>query len=271
MLALVVVGHGAQADDAAVLRRGEMQNFVLAPPGQPPPAATFANRAGADRDIGSYRGRVAVVNFFATWCVPCRQEMTSLDRLQQALGTADLVVIVISEDRGSASVVEPFLAELGITHLNELLFDDGMRGARALRVIGLPTTIVFDRAGSELGRLAGPAEWDSPEAQALLRHFIAQAGSRPQPRGPRHDRIATRSNRRESLVKIVNAVAMVLTIVGALNWGLVGLFQVDLVAAIFGGQGQAGAIVVYLIVGLAGIYGIYLARGILGGSGGTSS
>lgn len=67
-------------------------------------------------------------------------------------------------------------------------------------------------------------------------------------------------------MKIINSLAMVLTIIGALNWGLVGLFQVDLVAAIFGGQDQVVSIVVYIIVGLAGLYGIYLARGIIGGA-----
>ena len=176
LMLIVVVCSPVRADDqVAALLTGWMQNFTPSTPGRPAPTAAFEHVAGGERTVADYAGSIVVLNFFATWCAPCRHEMPSLDRLQAALGGQGVVVVIVSEDRLGFGVVTPFLAEIDVKHLDEVLLDKSMRGVRSLRVLGLPTTIVYGADGAELGRLAGPAEWDSPEAVALLRHFIARA------------------------------------------------------------------------------------------------
>ena len=163
-----------RADDGlAPLLTGWMQNFTPTAPGKPMPDAVFARDDGSAVTLADYAGRMVVLNFFATWCVPCRREMPSLDRLQATLGDRGVVVVTVSEDRAGFEVIAPFFAEIGVRHLNEVLLDKSMRGMRSLHVLGLPTTIVYGADGVERGRLAGPAEWDSPEALALLEYLMA--------------------------------------------------------------------------------------------------
>ena len=163
-----------RADDGlAPLLTGWMQNFTPTAPGKPMPDAVFARDDGSAVTLADYAGRMVVLNFFATWCVPCRREMPSLDRLQATLGDRGVVVVTVSEDRAGFEVIAPFFAEIGVRHLNEVLLDKSMRGMRSLHVLGLPTTIVYGADGVEWGRLAGPAEWDSPEALALLEYLMA--------------------------------------------------------------------------------------------------
>lgn len=154
------------------LLTGWMENFTPTAPGKPMLEASFARTDGSVGTLGDYAGHMVVLNFFATWCVPCRREMPSLDRLQAKLADQGLLVVTVSVDRGGLDVITPFFAELGIGHLDEVLLDASMRGMRSLHVLGLPTTIIYGADGAELGRLAGPAEWDSPEAVALLRYLM---------------------------------------------------------------------------------------------------
>jgi thiol-disulfide isomerase/thioredoxin len=132
--------------------------------------------SGADskvRGLADFRGKVVVVNFWATWCGPCIREMPTLVRLRARLGDEDFAVVALSEDRRGWPVIRPFLDKYDLKGL-AVYHDPGGRAARALDVQGLPTTVVFDRAGRELGRLAGIAEWDAPEAVSLLRYFAAR-------------------------------------------------------------------------------------------------
>jgi thiol-disulfide isomerase/thioredoxin len=123
-----------------------------------------------------YRGKVTLINIWATWCAPCRREMPSLDRLQATLGEDGLTVIALSLDRGDVAKVRAFFEELQIANL-AIYQDPQARAGRALGAPGLPTTIVIDRTGQEVGRLLGPAEWDSEEALALLRDLAAPSGA----------------------------------------------------------------------------------------------
>jgi thiol-disulfide isomerase/thioredoxin len=152
---------------------GEIQHFTLAR--NPRGLADFAFIDGAGRRVTlkDLRGKVVVLNFWATWCAPCIREMPSLDRLAARLKGPGFALVALNEDREGAAKVAPFLARLGLKNLP--LYVDA-RGAvqRALGVGSLPTTILIDGRGQEVGRLVGPAEWDSPEAVALVRFFIAR-------------------------------------------------------------------------------------------------
>jgi thiol-disulfide isomerase/thioredoxin len=167
------------------LLTGWMENLTLSDPTRPAPEIALVDAAGTEHTIEDFLGHVVVLNFFATWCAPCRREMPSLDRLAARLGGDDFAVVGVSQDRKGAEVYQPFLDEVGVTHF-ETFADPGLRTSRTLRVLGLPATIVLDRQGREVGRMVGPAEWDSDEAVALLRYLIES--TRPiKPKDPTAD------------------------------------------------------------------------------------
>ena len=136
----------------------------------------FADAEGKPVTLDRYRGKVLLVNFWATWCAPCIHEMPTLDRLQKALGGADFAVLTVSLDRKGMAAVGPFWQEQGYKHL-PILLDSRWKTARRLGVSGLPATFLLDRKHRILGYLLGPAEWDSPQAKAFLRFYIARPGS----------------------------------------------------------------------------------------------
>ena len=127
---------------------------------KPPPVASFADQSGKTVGLDRFRGKVVVVNFWATWCEPCKQEMPSLLRLQQQLGTDDVTVVAVSGDREGKAAVDPYVAENKLTGLT-FLYDPMLVQARNLDVKGLPTTLVLGRDGRELGRAEGALQWDS--------------------------------------------------------------------------------------------------------------
>lgn len=137
------------------------------------PDIAFTDGEGRPLVLEDFRGRVVLVNFWATWCAPCRYEMPSLDRLQGLRGGRDFAVLALSMDRQGMAVVQPFFESLELRRL-ETYLDPGGMAARGFGVTGLPTTILIDAEGREAGRLAGPAEWDAPEAVALIDDLIAR-------------------------------------------------------------------------------------------------
>ncbi len=153
--------------------RGAVQHFTYTEPPRPVPDTRFLDAAGQALDLSAFRGRVLLLNFWATWCAPCIREMPALDRLQAALDGPDFTVVLVSMDREGAKVAVPFLDKLGIRHLGTHLDPKGGL-ARAFGIIGLPTSILIDRAGREVGRIEGSAEWDAAEAHALIRHAVAE-------------------------------------------------------------------------------------------------
>ena len=136
----------------------------------------FADAAGKPVTLDRYRGKVLLVNFWATWCAPCIHEMPTLDRLQAALGGPEFAVLTVSLDRKGMAAVAPFWEEQGYEHL-PILLDSRWKTARRLGVSGLPATFLLDRKHRIVGYLLGPAEWDSPQARAFLRFFVARPGS----------------------------------------------------------------------------------------------
>jgi thiol-disulfide isomerase/thioredoxin len=152
---------------------GTVAHFSLSNPRLPAPAVAFSDVEGKDVTFSAFRGRVVLVNFWATWCLPCLKEMPALDRLQARMGSADLVVAAVSIDRGGRAAAEPWLEQNGIKNLT-LYLDPAARTAMAFRVAELPVSVLIDRNGNVVGRMVGPAEWDAPEAEALVRHITAE-------------------------------------------------------------------------------------------------
>lgn len=149
------------------------KNFVMHEAPKAVPAISFEDQQGQARSLADFRGKVVLVNIWATWCAPCRREMPALDRLQAALGDAEFVVVAVSIDRGGIEIVRKFYADVAVRHL-AIYIDRAGKVARELGTFGLPATLLVDREGRELGRLVGPAEWDSPEIVDFLRRVVSQ-------------------------------------------------------------------------------------------------
>ena len=150
-------------------------NFAPTEP-KPVPELTFLDAEGNEVRLADFRGEVVVLNLWATWCAPCRREMPSLDRLQAQYGDDGLEVIALSLDRGDVAKVRAFFEELEIANL-AVYQDPQARAGRELGAPGLPTTIVIDRTGQEVGRLLGPAEWDSEEALSVIKALLRPPGT----------------------------------------------------------------------------------------------
>ncbi|WP_288901838.1 TlpA disulfide reductase family protein [uncultured Sneathiella sp.] len=168
---LVAGTSTAFSENLSALLTGEMQNFAPYDAPRPFKDFTFLNAEGEEERVSDYRGKVILVNFWATWCAPCRKEMPSLDRLQEALGGVEFVVLAIGQDLQGMEKVTTFFEKLNIKNLAPLN-DKTVKSGRSAGVFGLPASILLNAKGEEVGRLVGPAEWDAPEAKALINHVI---------------------------------------------------------------------------------------------------
>ncbi|OUR76172.1 hypothetical protein A9Q83_15285 [Alphaproteobacteria bacterium 46_93_T64] len=155
------------------LRVGEMKNVVIRENPTPLPDFSFKDSEGKSHNISDFQGKVVLINFWATWCAPCRKEMPSIDRLQGEMASDDFTVLAIGQDLQGIEKVSKFLKALKIKHL-AAYNDKTVKSGRAAGVFGLPATLLIDRKGNELARLVGPAEWDSEEAKTLIRAVIDQ-------------------------------------------------------------------------------------------------
>ena len=142
-------------------------------PPKPVPLTPFFENGEIERTIEDYKGKVVVMNFWAKWCAPCLREMPSLDRLQAKMKSQGVEVLALSLDRQGAKVIKPYFKTAIIENL-AIMVDKSRKVARALGVKGLPTTLIIDRKGLEVGRLEGPTEWDSNEVQSLLKTLLEQ-------------------------------------------------------------------------------------------------
>lgn len=164
-------GAGAQGPLAG-LNKGKMAAFVIKREPAPVPDLAFVDAAGGAKSLAEWRGKIVLLNVWATWCVPCREEMPMLDKLQADLGGKDFDVVAINIDKGGAEKPAKFLAETGASHI-ALYTDPTGKLFSLVKAVGMPTTLLIGRDGKELGRLVGPADWDSPEAVALIKAAIA--------------------------------------------------------------------------------------------------
>jgi thiol-disulfide isomerase/thioredoxin len=150
------------------LRAGDMEKLVVHAEPKPRIDEPFRDGMGSELGLADFAGKVVVLNFWATWCPPCRAEMPSLDRLAAAEAGEDVAVVTLSNDIGGVEKPRRFFEEEGIETL-DLYHDPGRRVAREAGIMGLPVTLLLDRRGREVARLVGDAEWDSDSARAIIR------------------------------------------------------------------------------------------------------
>ena len=171
--ALVLAANGAVAapaiDPAALT--GDMRKLAVhdAPRAV---AGGFGDLDGAAHSLADFAGQVVVLNFWATWCAPCRKEMPSLDALQAGLGDRGLRVVAVATGRNAPDAIVRFFGETGIETLHPYT-DPNMELARGMAVLGLPVTVILDREGREIARLTGEADWNGPDARAVLEALLA--------------------------------------------------------------------------------------------------
>ncbi len=165
----LALGANPAAADVSSLLTGDMAKLVMTKPPAPLPEAALIDMADAPRSMAEFQGKWVVLNFWATWCPPCREEMPSLDRLQAAM--PDLAVVPVATGRNDPTGMTQFFEEAGVQNL-EIIRDPKSELARAMGVMGLPVTVILNPAGEEVGRLIGDAHWDAPEAQAVLKALM---------------------------------------------------------------------------------------------------
>lgn len=145
---------------------------------RPVPEIRFQDGEGGALTLADFRGRVVLLNLWATWCAPCRKEMPTLDRLEARLGGKAFIVVALSIDRKGVDAVRRFYREVGAKHLAVYL-DPAGQGSRGLAVPGVPTTLLIDPEGREVARKMGAAEWDSAAIVSLIERHMPKAPGRP--------------------------------------------------------------------------------------------
>jgi thiol-disulfide isomerase/thioredoxin len=159
------------AEQVAPFVKGEVAAFRLADPPENLAAIAFKDPNGGDTSLGAFAGRTLLVNLWATWCVPCRAEMPTLDRLAADLGGEDFEVLAINIDLNNPDRARAFLDDIGVEKLEfysdptSNLFSDLKKQGLAF---GLPVTFLIDEHGCRIGSVNGPAEWDSEDAKAMI-------------------------------------------------------------------------------------------------------
>ncbi len=179
MLALLYTGLSGLANIAAAdqatlegLRDGDMRKLIFAADPQAAPTTAFTAEDGSAMTLADYTGQIILLNFWATWCAPCRQEMPTLSALQADLGGDDFAVVTIATGRNDAAAMTRFFADANVTNL-PLHTDPRQSFARDMGVLGLPVSVILNREGQEIARLQGEADWSSDSARAIIAALIA--------------------------------------------------------------------------------------------------
>lgn len=155
-------------------RGGAMEKLVLHETPYPAMTGNYYSPDGNTHNLGAYEGRLVVVNFWATWCPPCRHEMPGFDKLAGEMAGDDRVaVITIAHQRDRTDRIEGFLDDLGATNLTRYQDRMGELGRQA-GILGLPVTLFLAPDGTEIGRVTGDAVWDGPEARAVIDAMLAE-------------------------------------------------------------------------------------------------
>ncbi len=172
--ALCLVANPASADNAALeaLREGDMRKLAFHSEPMPGSDVAFTHEDGSEMTLAAFEGQYVVLNFWATWCAPCRKEMPHLEALQAELGGDDLAVVTVATGRNPRAGIDAFFADIGVENLPKHT-DERQNFARSLGVLGLPVTLILDPEGNEIARLQGDADWASDSAKAILTTLVA--------------------------------------------------------------------------------------------------
>jgi thiol-disulfide isomerase/thioredoxin len=168
------VGGVHAADIAALeaMREGDMRKLTFHAEPKPVADVEFGDLDGGSHRLADYHGRWVLLNFWATWCVPCRKEMPMLANLQAEMEGETFAVVTLATGRNVPQAIDRFFEEIGVTTLPR--FVDPRHGvAASLGIVGLPVTVILDPEGREVARLIGEAEWDGENAKAILMALMA--------------------------------------------------------------------------------------------------
>ncbi len=171
-LALGLGANPAVAQDLSGLLTGEMRGLVVHDSPATTSALPFELADGSEASLAVYQGQYVLLNFWATWCAPCREEMPSLQNLQTELGGDNFRVVTLATGRNPPQAIQRFFDEIGVTNLPQHR-DINQQIAREMGIFGLPITVILNPEGQEIARLRGDAHWDSPEAIAVIEALLA--------------------------------------------------------------------------------------------------
>jgi thiol-disulfide isomerase/thioredoxin len=152
-------------------KEGDMVKFVELAPPLPVPEASFYTSNGKKINLNMFKGAWLLVNFWATWCAPCISELPSLYNLKQNKSSSKFKILLVSIDRAGPKVYKPFLKKLGLSQLKSAS-DPKANLMRALKISGIPTTLLIDPKSYIVGMYTGDAKWDHPFAETLLMHYV---------------------------------------------------------------------------------------------------
>jgi thiol-disulfide isomerase/thioredoxin len=174
-LGILALSHRHSSEEARVPSAGASPEPVaeLAPvrPPRPLPVLKLTDEDGRPSSLTRLKGKVVLVNFWATWCAPCVEELPALSRLQARLSGGDFTVVAVAVDRNGPEAVKPFLKDHGIANLT-VLYDPTMAASRAVGVTGLPTSVLVDRQGREIARAVGTPDWDKAQAMRPIEEAL---------------------------------------------------------------------------------------------------
>jgi thiol-disulfide isomerase/thioredoxin len=157
--------------DIEALRVGTMKKLTFTAP-EAVSEVAFTDPAGDEHRLSDWQGRWVLVNFWATWCAPCREEMPGLDALERDFGGERFAVVPIATGRNALPGIERFFAETGVTALPVLL-DPKQALARDSGVLGLPVTLIVNPEGQIVARMLGDADWAGESARAIVAALLA--------------------------------------------------------------------------------------------------
>jgi thiol-disulfide isomerase/thioredoxin len=167
----------ALAAKVAPYARGEVAAVNVAKSPLKVPDLTFQDASGKKLDLADFKGRTVLLNLWATWCVPCRKEMPTLDALEQKLGGPDFQVVAVNIDTRDPNKPKAFLKNIGVHNLSYYA-DPSAKSFQDLKAIGrafgMPTTLLVDPNGCEIGTIAGPAEWASDDAMKMIKAALGK-------------------------------------------------------------------------------------------------
>lgn len=166
------LAFGANAADIAGLRDGSMLKLAVQDAPVDVPVTSFTDAQGAEHGFADWKGKVVLVNFWATWCAPCRKELPALDALNRDLGGDDFAVVTIATGRNPQPAITRLFDEVGVKTLPVYL-DPKLQLSREMGVLGLPVSVLLNRGGQEVARMSGDAEWDSESARAIVAAMVA--------------------------------------------------------------------------------------------------
>ncbi len=175
--ALACTGNQKAIERMKPLARGEVAGILVPDRPRALPELTFVNAQEKPLNLADFAGKTVLLNIWATWCVPCREEMPNLDRVQSELGSDKFEVVAVSIDLDGFKKSVPFLEELKLANIDHYAEPTG-KLFQALKIagraVGLPTTLIIDGSGCEIGYLPGPAVWDSEDGKALIRAAVGE-------------------------------------------------------------------------------------------------